>query len=62
MMDKFADTPDLFIRQCCGARAEAGAARSRNFGQSQSWSRYTEVSALAPGQTKVVNVIIIHIE
>ncbi len=26
------------------------------------WSRYTEVLAPAPGQTQVVNLIIIHIE
>ncbi len=34
------------------------------FGRSRSWSRYTEVSAMAPapGQTKVVYSIIIHIE
>jgi hypothetical protein len=36
--------------------------RARTFGQSRSWSRYTEVSAPAPGQTKVVYLIIIHIE
>jgi hypothetical protein len=32
------------------------------FSQSRSWSRYTEVSAPAPGQTKEVYLIIIHIE
>jgi hypothetical protein len=32
------------------------------FGRSRSWSQYTEVSAPAPGQTKVVNLIIILIE
>jgi thiamine kinase-like enzyme len=32
------------------------------FCRSQSWSRYTEVSAPAPGQTKVVYLIIIRIE
>ncbi len=35
---------------------------ARNFGRSRSWSRYTEVSAPAPGQTKVVYLIIISIE
>jgi hypothetical protein len=32
------------------------------FGQNRSWSRNTEVSAPAPGQTNVVFLIIIHIE
>jgi hypothetical protein len=37
---------------------------ARTFGWSRSWSRYTQVSALtlAPGQTQVVYLIIIHIE
>jgi hypothetical protein len=43
----------LCISQGCGARAGA-----ETFGR----SRYTEVSAPGPGQTKVVYLIIIHIK
>jgi hypothetical protein len=44
--------------------AEPEPAGAETFGRSRSWSQYTEVSApaLAPGQTKVVYLIIIHIE
>jgi hypothetical protein len=41
---------------------ELEPAGAETFGRSRSWSRYTEVSAPAPGQTKVVYLIIIHIE
>jgi hypothetical protein len=43
---------------------EPEPAGAESFGRSRSWSRYTEVSAPAPGsgQSKVVYLIIIHIK